>query len=77
MVIVRIWEWEPLLNGERIFHECKFVFLSCAAVDQGSVVHTTIQATLQEAWSDASQPTKRATTHIVRCETEILRVKRP
>ena len=19
MVIVRIWEWEPLLNGERIF----------------------------------------------------------
>lgn len=71
----RSMEKEPELQGERIFHECKFVFLSCAMVDHTSVVHTTIQATLQEAWSDAPQPTKRATTHIVRCETEILRVK--
>jgi len=72
----RSMEKEPELQGERIFHECKFVFLSCAMVDQASVVHTTIQASLQEAWSDAPQTTKRATTHIVRCETEILRVAR-
>jgi site-specific DNA-methyltransferase (adenine-specific) len=58
-----------------IFHETKFVFLSCAQVSQASVVHTTLNVTLQEAWAHAPDGKKRETTHIVRCETEILRVK--
>lgn len=58
-----------------IFHESKFVFLSCAHVSQASVVHTTVDVTLQEAWAHAPDGKKRETTHIVRCETEILRLK--
>lgn len=58
-----------------IFHESKFVFLSCAHVSQASVVHTTVGVTLQEAWAHAPDGKKRQTTHIVRCETEILRLK--
>ena len=58
-----------------IFHESKFVFLSCAHVSQASVVHTTVDVTLQEAWAHAPDGKKRQTTHIVRCETEILRLK--
>lgn len=61
--------------ADRIFHESKFVFLSCAQVSQASVVHTTVNVTLQEAWAHAPDGKKRQTTHIVRCETEILRVK--
>jgi hypothetical protein len=60
---------------ERIFHETKFVFLSCAEVERGSVVHTTVDVSLQEAWAKTPTGKKRETTHIVRCETEILRVK--
>ena len=60
---------------ECIFHESKFVFLSCAHVSQASVVHTTVDVTLQEAWAHAPDGKKRQTTHIVRCETEILRLK--
>lgn len=60
---------------DRIFHETKFVFLSCAQVQQASVVHTTVNVTMQEAWAHAPDGKKRETTHIVRCETEILRVK--
>ncbi len=60
---------------DRIFHETKFVFLSCAHVSQASVVHTTVNVTMQEAWAHAPDGKKRETTHIVRCETEILRVK--
>lgn len=60
---------------DRIFHETKFVFLSCAQVQQASVVHTTVNVTMQEAWAHAPAGKKRETTHIVCCETEILRVK--
>jgi site-specific DNA-methyltransferase (adenine-specific) len=66
---------EAPLHGEPIFHECKFVFLSCARSDDARVVCTTIQASLDDAWGAAPEEAKRATTHIVRCETEILRVK--
>jgi site-specific DNA-methyltransferase (adenine-specific) len=58
-----------------IYHETKFVFLSCAAVSSASVVHTTVDVSLQEAWASAPNGKKRETTHIVRCQTEILRVK--
>jgi DNA modification methylase len=60
---------------ERIFHETKFVFLSCAQVDSASVVHTTVDVSLQEAWAKTPNGKRRETTHVVRCETEILRVK--
>jgi site-specific DNA-methyltransferase (adenine-specific) len=60
---------------ERIFHETKFVFLSCAEVERGAVVHTTVDVSLQEAWAKTPNGKKRETTHIVRCETEILRIK--
>jgi site-specific DNA-methyltransferase (adenine-specific) len=60
---------------ERIYHERKFVFLSCAEVDRGSVVHTTVDVSLQEAWAKTPTGIKRETTHVVRCETEIFRVK--
>jgi len=64
----------PQLPTERIFHETKFVFLSCAEVAHGSVVHTTVDVSLQEAWAKTPTGKKRETTHIVRCETEILRI---
>jgi site-specific DNA-methyltransferase (adenine-specific) len=41
----------PQIETERIFHECKFVFLSCAQVERGAVVHTTVDMSLQEAWA--------------------------
>lgn len=66
---------KPQLPAESIYHECKFVFLSAAQVDRGSVVHTTVDVSLQEAWAKTPTGKKRETTHIVRCETEILRVK--
>ena len=65
----------PEIQTERIFHECKFVFLSCAQVERGSVVHTTVDVSLQEAWAKTPTGKKRETTHIVRCETEIFRIK--
>ena len=65
----------PQIETERIFHECKFVFLSCAQVERGAVVHTTVDVSLQEAWAKTPNGKKRETTHIVRCETEIFRVK--
>jgi hypothetical protein len=65
----------PEIQAERIFHETKFVFLSCAQVRAGSVVHTTVDADVQSAWSHTPRSVKLQTTHIVRCETEILRVK--
>ncbi len=65
----------PDIPTERIFHECKFVFLSCAHVEHGAVVHTTVDVSLQEAWAKTPTGKKRETTHIVRCETEIFRVK--
>ncbi len=58
-----------------IFHETKFVFLSCAAVSSASVVHTTVESNLQEAWAKTPTGKQRKTTHIVRCQTEILRLK--
>jgi hypothetical protein len=66
---------KPEPQAERIFHETKFVFLSCAVVTSASVVHTTVDISLTEAWAHAPTGKKRETTHIVRCETEILRVK--
>ncbi len=66
---------ECLPETDRVFHETKFVFLSCAHVSQASVVHTTVDVTIQEAWAKAPSGKKRETTHIVRCETEILRLK--
>ena len=65
----------PEIQTERIFHECKFVFLSCAQVERGAVVHTTVDVSLQEAWAKTPNGKKRETTHVVRCETEILRLK--
>ena len=65
----------PQIQTERIFHECKFVFLSCAQVERGAVVHTTVDVSLQEAWAKTPNGKKRETTHVVRCETEIFRVK--
>ena len=66
---------KPEPQTERIFHETKFVFLSCAHVTSASVVHTTVDVSLQEAWTNAPNGKKRETTHVVRCETEILRLK--
>ena len=66
-------ESEP--KTDCIYHETKFVFLSCAAVSSASVVHTTVETSLQEAWAKTPNGKKRETTHIVRCQTEILRVK--
>ena len=66
---------KPATQTERIFHETKFVFLSCAQVSEASVVHTTVDISIQEAWEHAPKKTKCETTHIVRCETEIYRVK--
>ncbi len=60
---------------ERVFQETKFVFLSCARVDAASVVHTTVDVSISDAWEHAPTVTRRETTHIVRCETEIFRVK--
>ena len=60
---------------ERVFHETKFVFLSCAQTKDGKVVHTTIDSNIGEAWAKAPAIHKRETTHIIRCETEILRIK--
>jgi len=65
----------PEIPTERIFHETKFVFLSCAQVERGAVVHTTVDVSLQEAWAKTPTGKKRETTHIVRCETEIFRIK--
>jgi site-specific DNA-methyltransferase (adenine-specific) len=65
----------PQIETERIYHECKFVFLSCAKVERGAVVHTTVDVSLQEAWAKTPNGKKRETTHVVRCETEIFRVK--
>lgn len=65
---------KPQVPTERIYHETKFVFLSCAEVERGSVVHTTVDVSLQEAWAKTPQGKKRETTHVVRCETEIFRV---
>lgn len=66
---------KPLVPTESIYHECKFVFLSAAQVERGSVVHTTVDVSLQEAWAKTPTGKKRETTHIVRCETEIFRIK--
>ena len=66
---------KPEIQAERIFHETKFVFLSCAQPRPGSVVHTTVDSDIQSAWSHTPQSAKLITTHVVRCETEILRVK--
>ena len=66
---------KPEIQAERIFHETKFVFLSCAQVQAGSVVHTTVDSDIQSAWSHTPQSAKLVTTHVVRCETEIFRVK--
>jgi site-specific DNA-methyltransferase (adenine-specific) len=65
----------PDIQTESIFHETKFVFLSCAQPRTGSVVHTTIDADVQSAWTHTPQSVKLQTTHIVRCETEILKIK--
>jgi site-specific DNA-methyltransferase (adenine-specific) len=80
----------PEIPTERIFHECKFVFLACRAEapacgakaglvpitsSTGAVVHTTVDVSLQEAWAKTPTGKKRETTHVVRCETEIFRVK--
>ena len=65
----------PEIQTERIWQECKFVFLSCAQVTKASVVHTTVDVSLQEAWINAPTGKKRETTHIVKCQTEIYRVK--
>jgi hypothetical protein len=66
---------KPQVPTERIYHECKFVFLSCAQMERGAVVHTTVDVSLQEAWAKTPNGKKRETTHIVRCETEIFRIK--
>ena len=57
----------PQIETERIYHETKFVFLSCAQVERGAVVHTTVDVSLQEAWAKTPNGKKRETTHVVRC----------
>jgi hypothetical protein len=76
---IRSWRYPPRARRSlsALFHESKFVFLSCAQVSQASVVHTTVNVTLQEAWAHAPNVKKRETTHIVRCETETMRFKSP
>jgi site-specific DNA-methyltransferase (adenine-specific) len=66
---------KPDIAAESIFHETKFVFLSETRPRTGSVVYTTVDADVKSAWSHTPQSVKLQTTHIVRCETEILRVK--
>jgi site-specific DNA-methyltransferase (adenine-specific) len=66
---------KPDIAAESIFHETKFVFLSETRPRAGSVVYTTVDADVKSAWLRTPQSIKLATTHIVRCETEILRVK--
>jgi site-specific DNA-methyltransferase (adenine-specific) len=66
---------KPEIQTDCIWQECKFVFLSCAQVSRASVVHTTVDVSLQEAWAKTPTGKKRETTHIVRCQTEIFRVK--
>lgn len=51
---------------ERIFHETKFVFISCAVVSSASVVHTTVDVSLADAWAKTPAGKQRQTTHIVR-----------
>ncbi len=63
-------------KADCIFHETKFVFLSCAVVSAASVVHTTVDVSLQEAWAKTPNGKKRETTHVVRCETEIFRIQK-
>ena len=76
----------PQIETERIYHETKFVFLACraglprrsqaeAGATADSVVHTTLDVSLPEAWAKTPNGKKRETTHVVRCETEIFRVK--
>jgi hypothetical protein len=62
-------------EAKRIFHESKFVFLACAHVSQASGVHTTVDVTLQEGRAHAPGGKRRQSTHIVLCETKILRLK--
>ena len=69
-------EPEPVPDAERIFHETRLVFLSSAHIAEATVVHMTVDVSLREAWANASQSTRRATTHVVCCETEILRVRK-
>jgi hypothetical protein len=40
-----------------------------------SVVHTSVDISVSDAWEHAPASKKRETTHIVRCETEIMRLK--
>jgi hypothetical protein len=51
----------PLRNGTQTFR----VVVREAAVD----------VSLQEAWAKTPTGKKRETTHVVRCETEIFRIK--
>ena len=46
-----------------------------AGATAGSVIHTTVDVSLQEAWAKTPTGKKRETTHVVRCETEIFRLK--
>lgn len=46
-----------------------------AKAQSGSAVHTMVDDSLQEAWAKTPTGKKRETTHIVRSETEILRVR--
>jgi hypothetical protein len=71
----RAMDDKPQVPTESIYHECKFVFFSCAEVERGAVVHTTVDVSLQEAWAKTPNGKRRETTHVVRCETEIFRVK--
>lgn len=64
------------VETDTIWHETKFVFLSCANINQAAVVHTTVDVTLQDAWSKAPLATKREVTHVVHCETTIHRIKK-
>lgn len=62
-------------KAECIYHETQFVFLPCASMSAASVVHVTVDVSLQKAWAKTPSGELRETTHVVRCGTEILRVK--
>lgn len=62
-------------STRRVFHESKFVFLSCASDQKSNVVLTATDETLDRAWARVPDDLRRKTTHVVRCETEIYRLK--
>ncbi|MDW7979723.1 MAG: site-specific DNA-methyltransferase [Verrucomicrobiales bacterium] len=67
---------KPQIQTDCIWRETKFVFLACGDATQAEVVHVAVDSSLDSAWAATPAQKKSETTHIVRCETQILRVKK-